>query len=96
MSRGPGRLQRSIVEHLEAAPEGRLSRRELQRIFVDQAGYEPSNLLRAIRGLKKMNYVYLYETPNLDSSHVSLPRPAAERINEEFLFSLLAKLGGPS
>ncbi len=96
MSRGPGRLQRQIVERLKAAPQRRLSRRELQGIFADQAGYDASNRLRAIRGLERMNLVYLHEAPDLGGSHVSLLLPTAEPVSEEFLLSLLAEAGEPS
>lgn len=95
MSRGPGRLQRQIVKRLQKAPEGRLSRRELEALLVDGEGYTSSNLLRAIRGLARMNYVSLTERPDLERSWVSLPRPA-ERVSEEFIDSLLAEIGGRS
>ena len=36
MSRGPGRCQRRILQLLEATPEGRLSREELEVHLVDR------------------------------------------------------------
>jgi hypothetical protein len=93
MSRGPGRLQRQIVQHLEAAPNRRLSRRALEETFVDGADYGSSNLLRAIRGLERMHRVYLHEGPNLDQSYVSLPR-VVEPVSDELLAELLAEIGG--
>ena len=92
MSRGPGRLQRCIVERLKETPERRLSRRALEEIFVDRADYTSSNLLRAIRGLERMNYVSLYDVADLNRSYVSLPRPV-EPVSEEFLARLLAEVG---
>ena len=90
MSRGPGRLQRQIVQRLETAPERRLSRRALEEIFVDGAGYGASNLLRAIRSLDRMRYVSLEDRPDLDRSHVSLPRPV-ERMSDDEIFALLTQ-----
>ncbi len=91
MSRGPGRLQRRILQHLEVAPERHLSRRALEVIFVNGAGCGSSNLLRAIRSLERMRYVSLQEGPDLDHSHVSLPRPA-KRISDDEIFALLAQV----
>ncbi len=87
MSRGPGRLQRRILQHLEVAPERQLSRRALEVIFVNGAGCGSSNLLRAIRSLERMRYVSLQEGPDV---HVSLPRPA-KRISDDEIFALLAQ-----
>src|SRR3712207_8969031 len=58
---GPGRLQRLILLALEAAPEGRLSRRALEGIFADRGGCGPSNLLRAIRDLERMRRISLHD-----------------------------------
>ncbi len=90
MSRGPGRLQRQIVQRLEAAPERCLSRRALEEIFVAGAGYGSSNLLRAIRSLERMRYISVQEGQDLDRSHVSLPR-SAERMSDDEIFTLLAQ-----
>ncbi len=95
MSRGPGRLQRLVLKRLQETPERRLSRRALEEIFVNQAGYGSSNLLRAIRGLERMRRAYLHEGPNLDRSYVSLPRPV-EPASEELVARLLAEIGDRS
>jgi hypothetical protein len=92
MSHGPGRLQRRIVEHLEAAPDGRLSRRALEEFFVDGAGCGSSNLLRAIRSLQRMRRVSLHEGPDLDRSFVSVPLPI-ERVSDEFIARVLTEIG---
>ena len=94
MSRGPGCLQRRILRRLEATPERRLSRRALEETFVAGAGHGSSNLLRAIRGLERMRFVSLHEGPDLDRSHVSLPRQA-KRISDDEVFALLARASNP-
>lgn len=90
MSRGPGHLQRLVLKHLQKTPERRLSRRALEEIFVDRAGYGSSNLLRAIRSLERMRYVSFQGGLDLDQSYVSLPRPA-KRISDDEVFALLAQ-----
>jgi hypothetical protein len=93
MSRGPGCLQRLVLEHLEKAPDHRLTRRALEKTFVDRAGYGSSNLLRAIRGLERMHLVHLHQGRSPDQSYVSLPR-AVEPLSDELIAELLAGLGG--
>jgi hypothetical protein len=93
MSRGPGRLQRQIVKHLEATPERRLSRRSLEETFVEGAGYGSSNLLRAIRSLERMHRVHLHQGASVDQSYVSLPR-AVEPVSDELIAELLKEIGG--
>jgi hypothetical protein len=88
MSRGPGRLQRQIVRYLEKSPERRTSRRELERVFVDQEGHTASNLLRAIRLLEMMYHLSLKDVADKDRAFVSLPR-RTERISEDYVLALL-------
>jgi hypothetical protein len=95
MSRGPGRLQRLILKRLRETPNGRLSRQALEEIFLDWAVCTSSNLLRALRGLERMNCVSLYDVPDLDKAYVSLPRPA-KPVSDEFLAGLLAQVGESS
>lgn len=95
MSRGPGRLQRLVLKRLQETPERRLSRRELEKIFVDQGRYTSSNLLRTIRSLERMRRLSLLEGRSLDDSFVSLPR-RVEPVSNELLSQLLAELGGRS
>jgi hypothetical protein len=90
LSRGPGRLQRQVLQRLEAAPGRSLSRRALEEIFVAGAGYGASNLLRAIRSLDRMRYVSLHDGPDLDRSHVSLPR-LVEPMSDDEIFALLTQ-----
>jgi hypothetical protein len=91
MSRGPGRLQRQIVQRLEAAPRRSLSRRALEERFVGHGRYVSSNLRRALVGLERMGYVSLEEGPNLDQSYVSLPPPVAH-LSDEVVSQLLAQI----
>ena len=95
MSRGPGRLQRLVLKRLQETPERRLSRRELEKIFVDQGRYTSSNLLRTIRSLERMRRLSLLEGQSLDDSFVSLLR-RVEPVSNELLSQLLAELGGRS
>jgi hypothetical protein len=88
MSRGPGRLQRQIVRHLEKSPERRASRRELEKVFVEQEGHTASNLLRAIRSLERMYHLSLRDTADKDRAFVSLPR-RYQRISEDYALALL-------
>ncbi len=67
-----------------------MSRRALEEIFVGQSSYTSSNLLRAVRSLVRMRLVYLQEGPDLDRSHVLLPRPA-KRMSDDEVFVLLTQ-----
>ena len=88
MSCGPGRLQRQIVRYLEKSPERRASRRQLEKVFVDQEGHTASNLLRAIRSLERMYHLSLRDVADKDRAFVSLPRQV-ERISEVYILALL-------
>ena len=93
MSRGPGRLQRLVLQRLREAPDCRLSRRALEQTFVDGAGYSSSNLLRSIRALQRVHRVRLYDCPDLTKAHVSLAQPAPV-LSEEAISALLRELAG--
>ncbi len=90
MSRGPGRTQRKIVDLLEAQSDRRLSRRDIDAVLVDEDGHHPSNVLRAIRGLRRLRRVGLSEGKSLDDSFVSLPSPPRP-VSDDEAFALLAK-----
>jgi hypothetical protein len=92
MSRGPGRLQRQIVELLKAQPDRRLSRRNIDAVLVERERHDSSNVLRAIRGLRRMRCIGLSEGRSLDDSFVSLP-PPAKPVSDDKVFALLAKIG---
>ncbi len=91
MSRGPGKLQRRILQRLHRAPDGRMSRRALEERFAGHGRYTSSNLRRALVSLERMGYVSLTEGPNLDQSYVHLP-PPVEPLSDEVIAQLLAEL----
>jgi hypothetical protein len=93
LSRGNGRLQRRIVELLEQSPERERSREELDAVLVGIEGFDPSNVLRAIKGLARKHRVGFQDRPHKKDSVVSLPREVST-ITDEELFELLAKTGG--
>lgn len=89
MSTGPGRLQRRIVEAVEA--EGRtMTRRRLEEVLVAE-GYDRSNALRALKGLVDWRLVYLREGHTLDESYVSVPEPVRMFSDDE----IFAMMEGP-
>ena len=91
MSRGPGRVQRKIVKLLEAQPDRRLSRRDIDAVLVEEDGHDPSNVRRALRGLRRVRRVGLDEGRSLDDSLVSLPSPPRP-VSDDEVFALLAKV----
>ena len=92
VSRGFGRCQRRILELLEQSPERKRSRQELDEVLVEAEGYDPSNVLRALKGLARKHHVSFMDRRRKGDSLVSLPRKA-RRISDDELFSLLAKIG---
>lgn len=93
LSRGPGRCQRRIVELLEGSPERRLSRVELDAVLVEAEAYDPSNVLRAIRGLARDGLVIFRDERHKTTSFVRLP-PKIEPVPENVVYQLLAEIGG--
>lgn len=93
MSRGPGRLERRIIELLENAPERRLSRLELEEVLVAEEGYDPSNTLRSLRRLHRARLVGLLDARHKRDAMVCLPR-RVEPVSEARVSELLAGLGG--
>lgn len=93
MSRGSGRLQRRILELLEQSPERKGNREELERVLVDAEGYDPSNVLRALKGLARRHRVSFQDRRHKKESVVALPRKV-EYITDDEIFNLLAKIGG--
>jgi hypothetical protein len=91
MSRGPGQLQRRVLERLHKVPGGSMSRRALEERFAGHGRYTSSNLRRALVSLARMGYVSLQEGPNLDQSYVRLP-PPAEPLSDEVISQLLAQI----
>jgi hypothetical protein len=95
MSRGPGLLQRKILELLEAQPDRRLNRHEIDAVLVVEEGHDPSNVRRALRGLRRTRRVGLYEGRSLDDSLVTLPSPPMPMSDDE-VFALLAQINEAS
>jgi hypothetical protein len=93
LSRGNGRLQRRILELLEQSPERRMSRKELDVVLVGIEGFDPSNVLRAIKGLARKHRVGFDDRRHKKDSVVSLPRKVSV-ITDEELFELLAQAAG--
>jgi len=93
VSRGLGRCQRRIIELLEKSPERRTNRAELEEVLVGDEGFDPSNVLRAIKGLARKHRVGFTDRPHKKDSVVSLPREVGP-IPDEELFELLAQAGG--
>ena len=93
LSRGNGRLQRRILELLEQSPERRMSREELEDVLVGIEGFDPSNVLRAIKGLARKRLVGFRDRRHKKDSVVSLPRKVSI-FPEEKLTELLAEIGG--
>jgi hypothetical protein len=93
LSRGSGRLQRRILELLEQSPERKRNREELDDVLVGIEGFDPSNVLRAIKGLARKHRVGFADRRCKKDSAVSLPRKV-RHLTEEELSELLAKTGG--
>ena len=94
MSRGPGIVQRKILRLLERQPDRRLNRRGIDAVLVEE-GHDPSNVRRALRGLRRTRRVGLYEGWSLDDSLVTLPSPPRPMSDDE-VFALLAQINEAS
>jgi hypothetical protein len=92
MSRGSGRLQRRILELLQQSQGRKMSREELEGVLVEVEGFDPSNVLRAIKGLARKHRVGFTDRRDKGDSLVSLPRKA-RLISDDELSALLAKIG---
>jgi hypothetical protein len=86
-------LQRRILSLLEQSPERMMSREDLDKMLVEIEGYDPCNILRAIKGLARKRLVGFRDRRHKKDSVVSLPRKV-RRLTEEELFELLKKPGG--
>ena len=93
LSRGSGRLQRRILELLEQSPERKMSRKHLDEVLVELEGFDPSNVLRAVRSLARQRLVIFEDGHTKENSFVRLP-PKIEPIPESWVFEMLAEIGG--
>jgi len=85
-------LQRRILELLQQSPGRKKNREDLDEMLVKE-GYDPSNILRAIKGLARRHLVGFADRRHKKDSVVALPSEV-RRITDEELSELLAKLGG--
>jgi hypothetical protein len=91
LSRGSGRLQRRVMELLEAAPERKMNREQLDQALVETGEFDASNLRRAILGLARKHRVGVADRRHKKDSVVTLPSEV-RRITEDDLFDLLAEI----
>lgn len=93
LSRGSGRLQRRVLELLEQSPERKRSREQIDLVLVEVEGFDPSNTLRAIRGLARKHHVGFTDRRHKKDSVVSLPREVRHFTDDE-IYRLLSGNGG--
>lgn len=84
-------MQRRILELLEQCPEHRKNREELDRVLVDVEGFDPSNVLRAIKGLARKHHVGFTDRRHKKVSMISLPREV-RRITDDEISALIAEI----
>jgi len=83
---------RRIVQLLEARPDHRLSRAELETVLVKgDEGFYSSNVLRSIRALAREHRVSFRDARHKADAVVSLPRKV-QAVPESTLDALLAEL----
>jgi hypothetical protein len=85
---------RRIIQLLEAVPNRQLSRAELEAVLIEKEGYHPSNLLRSLRRLERMNCLILREARHKEESLVALPRCPVTPVSDDVLAGLLAEVVG--
>jgi len=78
---------------LEKSPERRANRAELEEVLVELEGFDESNVLRSIRSLARRRFVIFEDGHCKENSFVRL-LPRREPISEDWLFEVLAKIGG--
>ena len=93
VSRGFGRCQRRILELLDQSPELKRSKKELDEVLVEVEGFDESNVLRSIKSLARRRYVIFEDAHRKENSLVRL-LPKREPISEDWLFEVLAQIGG--
>jgi hypothetical protein len=92
LSRGPGRLERRIMELVREAPERRRTRAELDAVLVEQEGYFSTNTLRAIRSLVRKHRVSFNDRRDKADATVSLTGKA-KLLTDDEVSALLAEVG---
>jgi hypothetical protein len=91
LSRGSGRLQRRILELLEQSPERKRNRGELDEVLVGNEEFDPSNVLRAIKGLARKHHVGFDDRRRKKDSVVSLPSPPRP-VSDHEVFAILRQI----
>jgi hypothetical protein len=87
VSTGPGKLQRRLIEVVEAAENRTMTRRRLEEIMVAEK-YDRSNVLRGLRSLADRRLVYLREGHTLDESYVLVPEPV-RMFSDDEIFAMM-------
>ncbi len=91
MSRGAGYLMRRVVEELDVADDGTLTRAQLEDALVP-LGFRSDNILRAIRRLDRLHVLRLAEGRFAETSRVMLFRPVETPIPEDQILAILESL----
>jgi hypothetical protein len=89
VSTGPGRLQRRLIEVVEAAENRTMTRRRLEEVLIAE-GFDRSNALRSLKRLAERRRVYVHEGHTLDESRVSVPEPV-RMLTDEQIAAILEK-----
>ena len=86
-------MMRRVLELLDAAPERKMSREQLDEVLVETEGSDACNVLRSIKGLARKHLVAFADRRRKKDSMVCLPRKVA-RVTDAELADLLAQIGG--
>jgi hypothetical protein len=91
MSKGLGFLMRRVVEELDAADDGTLTRAELEAALVP-LGFRSDNIFRAIRALERIHVLRLAEGRFAETSRVILSQPVETPIPEDQILAMLKSM----
>jgi hypothetical protein len=91
MSRGWGYLMRRIVNELDVAEDGTLTRAELEDALVP-LGFRSDNILRAIRALDRIHVLRLAEGRFAETSRMILSQPVEIPIPEDQILDMLKSM----
>ncbi len=89
MSRGAGRCQRAVLARLEASEGGVVELRDLVR-NMEIHGFLSQNVLRAVRGLRRVHAVCLSER-GPGGGRISLPEPV-QIVGDDEIAKILQEL----
>jgi hypothetical protein len=91
MSKGPGFLMRRVVEELDAAGDGTLTRAELEDALVP-LGFRSDNIFRAIRALDRRHVLRFAEGRFAETSRVIISQPVETPIPEDEILASLRRM----